>query len=429
METDIKILEETKLMTTEIDEEESKKFLREVYKEIIEMIKMYCDIEERYYNIIALWIIGTWFHKQFQTYPYLFLNAMKGSGKTRLLKLIASLSRNGEVLISLSEAVLFRMALDHTFCIDEFEHLGNKEKGILRELLNASYKKGISVKRAFKRKGKDEEKWQIEKFDVFCPIAMANIWGLENVLADRCISIIIEKSDNKKVTRLIEDFEVKPEIAKIKELLSNLCMYVGSVVGVDVYIGWNRYIITRTLQTQQSFPTLLSISPCDKPNMCYKPNMLAMFDKIIETGLEGRHLELFFPLFVLSDICGSFDETLKTAAEIVKVKKQEDIVESRDISLIEYIARQRPDTDDFISLRSICDDMKESEEDWVTPEWCGRALKRLNLIIEKRRRARGVDVRINFAKAREKIKMFHPFTQIEIIKIGEVENDINQSQH
>jgi len=34
----------------------------------------------------------------------------------------------------------------------------------------------------------------IEEFAVYCPIAMANIRGMENVLGDRCISLILEKS-------------------------------------------------------------------------------------------------------------------------------------------------------------------------------------------------------------------------------------------
>jgi len=85
------------------------------------------DIEEQHYKIIALWIIGTYFHKQFATYPYLFFNAPKSSGKSRLLKLVASLSWNGRYLISISEAVLFRTASKRTFCIDEFERVGSKE--------------------------------------------------------------------------------------------------------------------------------------------------------------------------------------------------------------------------------------------------------------------------------------------------------------
>ncbi|KKK91466.1 hypothetical protein LCGC14_2712680 [marine sediment metagenome] len=62
---------------------------------IIKILKNYLDLREDYYPIVAIWIIGTYLHKQFQSFPYLFFNAMKGSGKTRTLGLISWLQKNG----------------------------------------------------------------------------------------------------------------------------------------------------------------------------------------------------------------------------------------------------------------------------------------------------------------------------------------------
>ena len=59
------------------------------FKKIKAILKEYMDMEEQQYNLISLWIIGTYIHKQFPAYPYLFFNAMKGSGKTRILKIIS----------------------------------------------------------------------------------------------------------------------------------------------------------------------------------------------------------------------------------------------------------------------------------------------------------------------------------------------------
>ena len=117
---------------------------------------------------------------------------MRGSGKTRILKLIASMSKNGEVLGSLSEAVLFRTAKGRTICIDEFEKVGSHENQALRELLNAAYKKGQKIKRM--KKAGDE--YVVEEFDIYTPICMANIWGMDEVLGDRCITIVLEKSND-----------------------------------------------------------------------------------------------------------------------------------------------------------------------------------------------------------------------------------------
>ncbi len=142
---------------------------------------------------------------------------MKGSGKTRILNLITNLAKNGKHLISLSEAVLFRTASNSTFCIDEFERIAGKEKQALRELLNAGYKKGMAVERAkkvtFQGGQFSNEKYKIERYELYCPIAMANIWGMEEVLADRCISLVLEKSSNKKITRILENFDENKEIS------------------------------------------------------------------------------------------------------------------------------------------------------------------------------------------------------------------------
>ena len=45
------------------------------HKKIILVLKKWVDMPNEYLNIVSLWIIGTYFHKQFSAYPYLFFNA------------------------------------------------------------------------------------------------------------------------------------------------------------------------------------------------------------------------------------------------------------------------------------------------------------------------------------------------------------------
>ena len=106
------------------DKEKNKEDLATAYKNIVDILKEYLDIKKEYYNIIALWIIGTYFHDKFPSYPYLFFNAMKGSGKSRTINLITCLSKGGEMLNSLTEAVLFRTK--GTLAIDECEGVSRK---------------------------------------------------------------------------------------------------------------------------------------------------------------------------------------------------------------------------------------------------------------------------------------------------------------
>jgi hypothetical protein len=49
--------------------------MTQCYYDIYDLLGEWCDIPEDYKKIVSIWIIGTYFHKNFNTYPYLFINA------------------------------------------------------------------------------------------------------------------------------------------------------------------------------------------------------------------------------------------------------------------------------------------------------------------------------------------------------------------
>jgi len=49
--------------------EETKEILKLSYENIITELHEYCDMKEEYYPLVAIWIIGTYLHKSFNTYP------------------------------------------------------------------------------------------------------------------------------------------------------------------------------------------------------------------------------------------------------------------------------------------------------------------------------------------------------------------------
>lgn len=404
-----------RLVEGNISEKELVEILNEAYLLITKILKNYCDLREEYYNIIALWIIGTYLHKNFNTYPYLFFNAMRSSGKSRLLNLISHLSYNGKHLINMSEPVLFRTAGNTTFCIDEFERIASKDKTALRELLNAAYKKGMSVERLKKVINKQGEKYEIERFNVFSPICMANIWGMEDVLSDRCIPLILEKSNNPAITKKVEIFENDNDIN-----YTNYMIYVVSVMKLReityIYSFWNDFQNYTNYNNYTNYinnKTITTYIHTHTNYTNYINNYISLFDKIQQTNLDGRHLELFFPLIIIANYCGEeiLNETLETAKKIVAEKKETDILENKDVSLIDFVAQQQ-ECSEFISIKEILKNFKEflkeddEENKWVNSKWIGRALTRLNLIVEKRRKTNGIEVTLNYEKARQKIKIF-----------------------
>lgn len=361
--------------------------LKDVYKKIIDVLKEYCDIKEEYYPIIACWIIGTYFHKSFISYPFLFLNAIRGGGKSRLLRLIAHLSKDGVVLNSLTEAEMFRSK--GTLAIDEFEALNRKGTENLRELLNSAYKRGSKVRRMRKVKTIEGEQQMVEEFDVYRPIAMANITGIEDVLHDRSICLILEKSVELTIVNKIELFEFENYIAEIKVFLRKLCRECNVEMYINIYRGWNLYI--NSLHTLHTTYTTYS----------------TLYSKISDMGINGRELEICFPLILIANEVGD-DIVLETLKKIMKERREESRIENWDISLYDFLSQEIAD-DDFHSISEITrkfgEFIRTSSSDLNT-KWMGIALKRLNLIKEKKRKTYGVEVIIDYQKAKDMIEKF-----------------------
>ncbi len=381
------------------------------YEDIKGLLHEYMDMKEDYYDLVAIWIIGTYLHDSFNTFPYLFINAMRGSGKSRAMKLIASLSHNGTMNTSMREAVLFRMG-KRTLCIDEFEQVNSKEAQALREILNSSYKKGMKIAR-IKKKGDD---FVMEEFEPYKPICMANIWGMEEVLGDRCVTLILEKSSDPRRTRLEENFENNVLVSVVSQNISKVLVYLCSFFGkTGMTRKWNNYINLRYnyTPTYNTYTTLTKqTTPPFTENKLQDIEFLTIFNKIHDTGIDGRNLELMMPLFLISNFLSEeiFDKMLRIATEMTKERKESEMTESKDVILIDFISKV--ESPDFITIKQLNTNFRnflghdENDEKWINPRWMGRALKRLNLIREKRRVGKGVEVIPNIPKAKEKMKMF-----------------------
>lgn len=399
---DSRINQDTKLEggCSNWEETENINEIRDTFDKIKLILKEYVDMKEEYYTLIALWILGTWNHDKFETFPFLFINAMKGTAKSRTLKLIAALERNGEYVNSLTEAVLFRQ--NNPLGIDEFEGLGGRDKQALRELLNSAYKKGAKVKRMRKVKNIEGENQEVQTFDLYRPIHMANIWGMEEVLGDRCITIVLEKSQNKGVTKLMENFSDFPLIQEVKSQLNELSVVRCSVVTIkNIYMGWHNYIKSRYT------PNYIIHITTDNYIKLHP-----FFEKIDSADIDGRNLELFFPLFIIANEIGEdvLEEVINISKGIVEERRTEEITESKDVMMFEFIAKQTPG--DWYKIKELTtlfrqfihDD--EQDNPWLNTKWVGRSLKRLQLAAKKRRTAEGIEVLLNVEKAKKQMEMF-----------------------
>jgi len=389
-----------------VKDDEMRILLGENFEKIKDVLRRYVKLKEDYYDIVAIWIVGTYCMKEFETFPYLFINAQKGSGKTRLLKLIEVLSNNGELITSMREAVLFRIATDDkTILIDELEGLDRKENAPLKELLNACYKRGTKVYR-MRKKGED---YVPEAFYPFTPIAIANISGTDDVLGDRCITIRLDKSTKSVFSLLQEDFSTSLFIKGIKETFKLIsvvmCRWCSSVY---TQTSWNNYInlryTTTTLTTLTTYNTLLT------KETKINDDVVNVFNKIVESGINGRHLELVFPLLIVALMINEdvFDKIIKISKEMSEKKTEEDVMESNDVSLIEFVSKMSIGIEgiDYKFVHKLSEEFryflgirKEREQEDINPLWLGRALKRMGLVVDKRRLSSGIEVKLNIPKA------------------------------
>lgn len=188
----------------------------------LELFRDYIEFdEEPPYAVLALWVLGTYFYPVFPSFPRLNLHGEKGSGKSKTLKLVAALSHNGLWRTAPRAAPLFRLieVLRPTMCLDELEHLDRDDKGDIAAILNAGYQAGGAVDRC------DPVTFNVRPFAVYAPVALAGIKGLNAVLADRCISIIMQAGrDLYRVNRDVDLTAPDPRILTFRDLAYRLAL-------------------------------------------------------------------------------------------------------------------------------------------------------------------------------------------------------------
>ena len=175
---------------------------RELFEKIKSVFLEYVDFSRKeYYDLVTLWIIGTYFHQLFNSYPYIYVGGLKESGKTKLLTLCTQMGFNSFFSGSITTACLFRLVQDSrcSLFIDETEKLSNPKKDDeFQKILLNGYKKGGKVIRAEKNSAGN---FDPIIFEVYSPKMVANISGLDNVLESRCICINMQKSLDSKFSQ------------------------------------------------------------------------------------------------------------------------------------------------------------------------------------------------------------------------------------
>lgn len=192
----------------------------EVYNAVKTELMRYLDLyDPRHYDLLTLWIIGAYFFSIFDAYPYMYIGGIKRAGKSRCLRTGKYMAFNGALTSDMSPSSLYRLIQNGrcSIFVDENESLNDPSKRQqFRQLILQGYTKDSGL--AYRSEKTTSGKIVPVGYEVYSPKMFANISGLDDVLEDRCIAIIMRRSANKDIT----DVELKgkdPKWQNIRDML------------------------------------------------------------------------------------------------------------------------------------------------------------------------------------------------------------------
>ena len=424
------------------------------YNLIMGILDDYMEMGDSQKKIVTMWTIGTCFKDDFETFPILYLNAPKSSGKSRLLKILGALIPNSLLTAQMTEANLFRLPKQKNLAaliIDEADGISDKERGNMRELLNSCYKRGVSIAR--QKKNKETNEYEEEVFEPFVPVAIANIYGLDGVLESRAITIFLDRSNDKEITRKVEVFNLDERFDKCRSTLIQLSAKDEPInqrtdtTTIDEHTPFSlgkcrlcrcRLLYRHMIYLLNKLPTLPTLPTTTTTNTTYTLKDIEkegqnLYDKLINTTLIGRDFELWLPFYVVSTLVSSDmpDEIIRISEEQLKSKMETNVFEDRDTTFLlfldGYIKHMQPR--EMIRIADINRDFRMAEdippyEKYPTPEWCARSIKRFNIILEKHRSNRGQEVILDRKKIADKVLKLE-VTKGEVIKPDELTKPVD----
>ena len=193
--------------------------IKEQYEKLVD----FGDSEKRWADLLSCWVIGTYFHRMFNSFPYVHLNGHMDSGKSKTLLLTMQLAFNGEMNVNSTPSYITRTIHDNnSSCgIDEAEGLHGGEDAItLVAMYNAGYKKGSYIG---KSEGTSKQGWKPKRFDSYSPKMFGSIKNLLPTLSSRVIPVIMTRTSNKEIKNRDVDI-YDPTFQEIRDQLYLMMM-------------------------------------------------------------------------------------------------------------------------------------------------------------------------------------------------------------
>ena len=246
--------------------------------------------DEENYSINAVWDLLTYCHKISNTFPILYLNGNKGSGKSTVLKLKERICFNAINFVNATESTIFRIVdnLSPTLLLDEKEDISQKGDGYYRPstmhtLLNSSYQKGAKVPRT------DMDNGGIVKFySPYGPKVIANITGCDSVILDRAIQVNMVKAESAGKMLSPLDPNDREETEKFQDLRDDIYTWLmsGGYAEYKEALAGGDYRVLSKLQDRD-----LEVygPPAAFAEMLAKKGDSSFFKDVISSGHKATH--------------------------------------------------------------------------------------------------------------------------------------------
>jgi hypothetical protein len=319
---------------------------------IKDLFAMYIEFsDEQLYSFFTLWSIGTYCFPLFNTYPYVHLIGLMQSGKSKLLSLCCCLSFNGFHSADITTACLFRLIEETrgSLFIDEAETLSSRRGSeAVRGILLSGYRKGG---KAYRAERDSDGNFVPRAYDVYGPKMMANIEGLEEVLASRCITVTMQRGVNKEI--------------------------VNSEINID-YPGWQQI-------RDRIYPFI----------MVNWEEIRRVYNELQnEAEIFGRERELWKPILALAKFFGNEVYAEMKALAVDKVAERNNNSVTEEQVLLETLLSLVTDHG-FYNLKEISIAMASRLDccSWLDPRRVARLLRTLGFT-KTRRMAQGTEFKL-----------------------------------
>ena len=328
--------------------------LRSCFEAIKNELDTYIEFSEASNpTLISLWVLGTYMHKMFNSYPYISLLGYKGTGKTKVMDVCSLMAFNGTTSVGISAPALFRGTdlLSWTLFFDEAELFSSGKKKSnraeeLTPLILNGYRRGGLVPRV----GSKEGGFKLEFFHTYCPKMFASTEEMDWILESRCIQVVMRPACKGGVGEI-----------ELNEHAEN----------------WEHIRTDILLACLKEWKTVKEI----------------YYNADNDTNLDNRDYEIAKPLLSIAKyISDEVYNEIKEYLEESNISKSDDVHQRSEFYILKALVsldRWNDLLDSYTITNKVSELKGGTKPEWMNSTWLGKNLKKFNFVFEKPRSGKG----------------------------------------